>query len=99
MAIEALFLQDGQSGSGDQREARGVLSDRARNDDSKTDSRRPKKATLEKVIGMYQERGESLLLPLPHPSGVSRWLNTPEHQQLLQQALLLLAKWRQDYGL
>lgn len=30
------------------------------------------------------------VLPLPHPSGVSRWLNDPEHRALLDQALLHL---------
>ncbi len=32
-----------------------------------------------------------LLLPLPHPSGVSRWLNDPAHQARLTEALALLA--------
>ena len=35
-----------------------------------------------------------LLLPLPHPSGVSRWLNDPVHQRLHQQALEQLSAWR-----
>ena len=30
------------------------------------------------------------LLPLPHPSGVSRWLNEPAHQARLDEALALL---------
>jgi uracil-DNA glycosylase len=30
------------------------------------------------------------LLPLPHPSGVSRWLNDPAHQARLEQALVVL---------
>ncbi|MGA8426524.1 MAG: uracil-DNA glycosylase [Candidatus Dormiibacterota bacterium] len=32
-----------------------------------------------------------LLLPLPHPSGASRWLNSPAHRMLLEQALERLA--------
>jgi hypothetical protein len=28
-----------------------------------------------------------VLLPLPHPSGQSRWLNDPAHRQLLAAAL------------
>jgi len=28
-----------------------------------------------------------LLLPLPHPSGASRWLNAPDHRALLERAL------------
>lgn len=57
------------------------------------------KARLEDLIGTYSERDGTLFLPLPHPSGVSRWLNDSQHQQLLQQALQLLAQWRIEYGL
>lgn len=57
------------------------------------------KGRLEEIIGTYQERAGVLLLPLPHPSGVSRWLNDPEHQQLLQKALALLSHWREVYAL
>ncbi len=57
------------------------------------------KGKLEDIIGTYQERDGMFFLPLPHPSGVSRWLNEPEHQQLLQTALALLAHWRVLYGL
>lgn len=57
------------------------------------------KGRLEEIIGTYQERAGMLLLPLPHPSGVSRWLNDPEHQQLLQKALALLSQWREIYAL
>ena len=39
-----------------------------------------------------------LVLPLPHPSGASRWLNQPQHRQLLDRALerlsQALATWR-----
>jgi uracil-DNA glycosylase len=31
------------------------------------------------------------VLPLPHPSGASGWLNAPAHQALLDRALVLLA--------
>ena len=54
---------------------------------------------LEGIIGRYQERDTMLYLPLPHPSGVSRWLNDPNHQQLLQKALAILAGWREKYVL
>jgi uracil-DNA glycosylase len=57
------------------------------------------KLRLEEVIGTYQERDGTLFLPLPHPSGVSRWLNDPEHQKLLQKALHILAEWRITYAL
>ena len=57
------------------------------------------KAHLEELIGTFEERGGMLLLPLPHPSGVSRWLNDPAHQQLHQKALAILASWRITYNL
>lgn len=49
---------------------------------------------LEDVIGEAFERNGVLLIPLPHPSGVSRWLNDAAHQQLLARALERLAEWR-----
>lgn len=49
------------------------------------------------VIGQRFERNGVLLLPLPHPSGVSRWLNEPAHQALLAQALDLLAGCRRGW--
>jgi len=57
------------------------------------------KARLEEVVGAYEERDGMLLLPLPHPSGVSRWLNDPAHQELLHKALRFLSQWREMYGL
>ncbi|MGH7609194.1 MAG: uracil-DNA glycosylase [Candidatus Dormibacteria bacterium] len=36
--------------------------------------------------------GRPLILPLPHPSGASRWLNLPQHQELLAQALATLGR-------
>lgn len=57
------------------------------------------KQKLEECIGTFHEQQGMLLLPLPHPSGVSRWRLDPTHQQLLQRALAILSQWRQDYGL
>ena len=57
------------------------------------------RGTLAGIIGTYQERDTMSFLPLPHPSGVSRWLNDPTHQQLLQKALTILADWRERYDL
>lgn len=55
------------------------------------------KVHLEDVIGTAQERDGMLLLPLPHPSGVSRWLNNPAHQSLHQKALGILSEWRVSF--
>lgn len=57
------------------------------------------KTRLEEIIGAYRERDGMLFLPLPHPSGVSRWLLASEHRELLNQALHLLATWRETYQL
>ncbi|GCF09586.1 uracil-DNA glycosylase family protein [Dictyobacter arantiisoli] len=57
------------------------------------------KTTLEHCVGTYQKRQDTYYLPLPHPSGVSRWLNDPEHKKLHQQALHILAHWRNRYNL
>lgn len=52
---------------------------------------------LEDVVGSSVERNGVHLLPLPHPSGVSRWLNDAGHQTLLAHALALLAGWRREW--
>lgn len=46
--------------------------------------------------GWPGERGghRFLVLPLPHPSGVSRWLNDPANQRRQEQALAILAAER-----
>lgn len=57
------------------------------------------KTRLAHVIGTYKEKDSINWLPLPHPSGLSRWLNVPSHRTLLDQALHLLAEWRIKYEL
>src|SRR5205809_3441363 len=52
------------------------------------------KSRLEDIIGTSVENDGMHFLPLPHPSGVSRWLNEPAHKELHQQALAILANWR-----
>jgi uracil-DNA glycosylase family 4 len=54
---------------------------------------------LDEIIGTYREEDGRRLLPLPHPSGASRWLNEPAHQALLARALEHLARWRVELGL
>ncbi len=49
---------------------------------------------LEEAVGSLVELAGVTLLPLPHPSGVSRWLNAPAHQALLQRGLARLAELR-----
>ena len=56
-------------------------------------------APLEEMVGSLVEQDTRLFLPLPHPSGASRWLNDPPHQELLANAITKLAALRQDYAL
>src|SRR3954454_3875301 len=49
---------------------------------------------LDDVVGTLGERDGRRYLPLPHSSGVSRWLNDPGHRALVDRALALLAEHR-----
>lgn len=55
---------------------------------------------LAEVVGAMrpaQRAGHAFqMLPLPHPSGVSRWLNQPQHRARLDLALELLRDWREN---
>ncbi|MFN8635034.1 MAG: uracil-DNA glycosylase family protein [Chloroflexota bacterium] len=50
------------------------------------------KGSLDALVGTMPEVDERRILPLPHPSGVSRWLNDPAHQRLVDCGLELLAQ-------
>jgi uracil-DNA glycosylase len=49
---------------------------------------------LTATVGRVFERDGRVYLPLPHASGVSRWLNDPAHRTLLDQALGELSRLR-----
>jgi uracil-DNA glycosylase len=57
------------------------------------------RGALDTLVGRLVERDGWSILPLPHPSGVSRWLNDPAHQRLVDQALELLARAREELEL
>jgi uracil-DNA glycosylase len=42
--------------------------------------------------------GESLAIPLPHPSGASSWVHEGDHRALLDRALVLLREALVDLG-
>ena len=50
------------------------------------------KTTLEAAVGKSRRDGERVLIPLPHPSGASRWLNDPDHRALLERGLRILRR-------
>jgi uracil-DNA glycosylase len=57
------------------------------------------KQPLSELIGKRFWRDGAVLVPLPHPSGASRWLNAPKHRALLQQALALVREeWDRILG-
>lgn len=55
--------------------------------------------SLTEVVGTAIERDGVHYLPLPHPSGVSRWLNEPAHAAAVERALGHLRGWVADLGL
>jgi uracil-DNA glycosylase family 4 len=46
--------------------------------------------SLSECIGSSFERDGAVVVPLPHPSGVSRWLNAPANRARLDEALALI---------
>lgn len=48
------------------------------------------RVALSDVVGKSRSDGERVLIPLPHPSGASRWLNDPMNRQRLHRALAVV---------
>jgi uracil-DNA glycosylase len=46
--------------------------------------------SLDASIGQRFSHGDAVAIPLPHPSGVSRWLNAPANQAQLERAIELV---------
>jgi uracil-DNA glycosylase family 4 len=61
------------------------------------------KQSLASLVGTVAEvdlpHGRTTVVPLPHPSGVSRWLNDPVNQALVRQGLRRLAEARAERGI
>ena len=47
---------------------------------------------LSDVVGRSRREGDRVLIPLPHPSGASRWLNDPTNRRKLRQALVIVRR-------
>ena len=46
--------------------------------------------SLDAAIGQRFQHADAVAVPLPHPSGVSRWMNAPENQARLRLAVELV---------
>ncbi|HUP27335.1 MAG TPA: uracil-DNA glycosylase family protein [Chloroflexia bacterium] len=55
--------------------------------------------SLQAVVGTAVEREGVRYLPLPHPSGVSRWLNEPENIRAVERAMQILGGWVTELGI
>lgn len=58
-----------------------------------------RRGTLAEIVGQaypteHSAAGDALVLPLPHPSGVSRWHNDPANREKLAQAMTWLGRTR-----
>ena len=54
---------------------------------------------LDVLVGQALHLGKRIVLPFPHPSGASLWLNQQGSQALLRQALVLLRDMREGESL
>jgi uracil-DNA glycosylase len=51
------------------------------------------------IIGARYQLDGRIVIPLPHPSGASAWIQKPEHQTLIRRALRHLAVVKEELGL
>jgi uracil-DNA glycosylase family 4 len=54
--------------------------------------------TLDAAVGERFEHGDAVVVPLPHPSGVSRWMNAPENRARVERAVQLIRAELRDLG-
>jgi uracil-DNA glycosylase len=55
--------------------------------------------SLSAVVGTSREIAGIRYLPLPHPSGVSRWLNDPPNREAVARAMIELRGWVDELGI
>lgn len=55
--------------------------------------------SLRAVVGTGVVKNGVRYLPLPHPSGVSRWLNERENVEAVERAMLVLREWIEELGI
>jgi uracil-DNA glycosylase family 4 len=62
-------------------------------------NRQPLSALVGTIAEVDLPHGRTSIVPLPHPSGVSRWLNDTDNQSLVRQGLTKLAEARLQRGI
>jgi uracil-DNA glycosylase len=55
--------------------------------------------SLSAVVGTATIKDGVRYLPLPHPSGVSRWLNERENVEAVERAMRILREWVEELGI
>jgi uracil-DNA glycosylase len=55
--------------------------------------------SLTSVVGTAETRDGVRYLPLPHPSGVSRWLNEPENREAVARGMAIMREWVEELGI
>ena len=50
----------------------------------------PTSRPLEEIIGQQMKYSRALVIPLPHPSGLSRWHQSQDHRALIYRALKMI---------
>ena len=56
-------------------------------------------SSLSAVVGTAVVKDGVRYLPLPHPSGVSRWLNEPENKRAVERSMHILREWVEELGI
>jgi uracil-DNA glycosylase len=55
--------------------------------------------SLTSVVGTATIKDGVRYLPLPHPSGVSRWLNEPENREAVARGMAIMREWVEELGI
>jgi len=57
----------------------------------------PARQSLASIIGTSKVENGRLIIPLPHPSGASRWHQSEENRDRIQKAIDLIRTWKQQH--
>jgi uracil-DNA glycosylase len=53
--------------------------------------------TLDQVVGTHKQINGRWIVPLPHPSGASRWHQVETNRQLINQAITFIKAIKEEY--